>query len=46
MRTKKSIKNLIFNVFQQVIGILTGFILPPLIITNYGSSLVIMLLLL
>ena len=38
MRTKKSIKNLIFNVFQQVIGILTGFILPPLIITNYGSS--------
>ena len=38
MRTKKSIKNLIFNVFQQVIGILTGFLLPPLIITNYGSS--------
>ena len=38
MRAKKSLKNLIFNVFQQLIGILTGFLLPPLIISNYGSS--------
>ena len=38
MRAKKSLKNLIFNVIQQLIGILTGFLLPPLIISNYGSS--------
>lgn len=38
MRAKKSLKNLVFNVFQQLIGILTGFLLPPLIIANYGSS--------
>ena len=38
MRAKKSLKNLIFNVFQQIVGTITGFILPPLIISNFGSS--------
>ena len=38
MRAKKSLKNLFFNVIQQVIGIVTGFVLPPLIISNYGSA--------
>ena len=38
MRAKKSIVNLFFNLLQQVIGIITGFVLPPLIISNYGSN--------
>lgn len=38
MRTKRSIKNLLFNVFQQAIGILTSFLLPPMLITYYGSA--------
>lgn len=38
MRTKKSFINLFFNLVQQFIGIVIGFILPPLIITNYGSG--------
>lgn len=38
MRAKKSLKNLIFNVFQQIISIITGFLLPPLLVSNYGSS--------
>ncbi len=38
MRAKKSLKNLFFNIIQQVISIATGFILPPLIIQNYGSA--------
>ena len=38
MRARKSLKNLVFNVLQQVISIITGFILPPLIVTNYGST--------
>lgn len=38
MRAKKSLKNLIYNIIQQVIGVITGFILPPLIVANYGSA--------
>lgn len=38
MRAKKSIVNLFFNLLQQIIGIITGFVLPPLIISNYGSN--------
>ena len=38
MRAKKTLKNLIFNLLQQIVSIVTGFILPPLIIHNYGSS--------
>lgn len=38
MRAKKSFINLIFNIIQQFIGIIIGFILPPLIVSNYGSS--------
>lgn len=38
MRAKKSLKNLIFNVFQQMISVLTGFLLPPLIVQGYGSA--------
>ncbi len=38
MRAKKTLKNLIFNLLQQIVSIVTGFILPPLIIQNYGSS--------
>lgn len=38
MRAKKSLKNLIFNIFQQIVGTITGFILPPLIISTFGSS--------
>ena len=38
MRAKKSLKNLIFNIFQQMISVLTGFLLPPLIVANYGSA--------
>lgn len=39
MRTKKAFKNLIFNLFQQVVGIITSFLLPPLIIGHFGSAL-------
>lgn len=38
MRAKKSFKNLIFNIIQQIIGIFTSFLLPPLIIKNFGST--------
>lgn len=38
MRAKKSFINLFFNLVQQFIGIIIGFVLPPLIITNYGSG--------
>ncbi|MCI8444909.1 MAG: hypothetical protein HFG15_00575, partial [Bacilli bacterium] len=38
MRTKKAFKNLVFNLVQQVIGIVTSFILPPLIIGKFGSA--------
>lgn len=38
MRAKKSLKNLFFNILQQMVSIITGFVLPPLIVTNYGSA--------
>lgn len=38
MRTKKAFKNLVFNLVQQVIGIVTNFILPPMIIGTFGSA--------
>lgn len=38
MRTKKALKNLIFNLIQQCITIICGFILPPLIIGKFGSA--------
>ncbi len=37
MRTKRTIKNMIFNVLQQVVGIIVNFILPPMIISHFGS---------
>lgn len=39
MRTKKAFKNLLFNVIQQLVNIITGFILPPLIVGTFGSAL-------
>lgn len=38
MRTKKAFKNLVFNFIQQLVGIITSFIVPPLIISKFGSS--------
>ena len=37
MRTKRTIKNMLFNVFQQIVGIIVSFILPPMIISHFGS---------
>lgn len=39
MRTKKSIKNIFYNLVQQIVGIITSFIIPPLIIAKFGSAL-------
>lgn len=38
MRAKKSLINLIFNIIQQFISVVIGFVLPPLIVSNYGSA--------
>ncbi|TDW13949.1 O-antigen/teichoic acid export membrane protein [Breznakia blatticola] len=38
MRTKKALKNIVFNFIQQLIGIVVNFILPPLIIGRFGDS--------
>lgn len=38
MRAKKTFKNLIFNLLQQVVAIITNFIVPPLIIGKFGSA--------
>ncbi len=38
MRAKKTLKNLIFNLLQQMVAIITNFIVPPLIIGKFGSS--------
>ncbi|WP_075878191.1 polysaccharide biosynthesis protein [Merdibacter massiliensis] len=38
MRTRKTLINLFFNFIQQLVGIITNFILPPLLISNFGSS--------
>lgn len=39
MRTRKTFINIIFNFLQQIIGVITGLILPPLIVGKFGSSL-------
>lgn len=38
MRGKKAVKNISFSIIQQLTAILCGFIVPKLIISNYGSS--------
>lgn len=38
MRTKKALKNLLFSFIQQLVGIVTSFIVPPLIIGTFGSA--------
>lgn len=38
MRSKKAIKNIITSVALQLITIVCGFIIPKLIISNYGSN--------
>lgn len=38
MRAKKTLKNLIFNLLQQFIAIITNFVITPLIIGSFGSS--------
>ena len=38
MRAKKTLKNLIFNLLQQMVAIVTNFIVPPLIIGYFGSA--------
>lgn len=37
MRTKKAFKNIVFSIFQQIVGILSSFVIPPLIIGTFGS---------
>lgn len=39
MRIKKALKNLVFNVIQQVINILVNFIMPPILVSTFGSTL-------
>ena len=38
MRAKKTLRNLIFNFLQQMVAIVTNFIIPPLIIGHFGSA--------
>lgn len=38
MRTKKTIQNIIASLLAQVVTIISGFIIPRLIISTYGSS--------
>lgn len=38
MRSKKAIKNILSSLFQQLIAILCGLILPKAIISTYGSN--------
>lgn len=38
MRTKKAILNIIASLLLQVIVLICGFIVPKLIITNFGSK--------
>lgn len=38
MRRKRLIKNIVFTFGYQIIAIITGFILPKIIIQNYGSE--------
>ena len=38
MRIRKALKNLLFNVLQQIVNILVNFIMPPIIISTFGSA--------
>ena len=38
MRSKKAIKNIIVSLFQQIVTIICGLILPRAIIGTYGSN--------
>lgn len=38
MRSKKAIKNIIVSLFQQIVTIICGLILPRAIIGAYGSG--------
>lgn len=37
-RTKRALKNSIFNMLQQIVSIITNIILPPIIIASFGST--------
>lgn len=38
MRLKKALKNLIFNVLQQFINIIVNFLMPPVLVASFGST--------
>ena len=38
MRSKKALKNMVFSILHQIVNIVCGFIVPKLIISNFGSS--------
>ena len=38
MRFKKALKNLIFNVLQQVVNIIVNFVMPPILVSTFGST--------
>ena len=38
MRSKKAIKNILVSLFQQIITIICGLVLPKAILGAYGSS--------
>ena len=38
MRIKKAFRNLIFNILQQFVNILVNFLMPPIIVSSYGST--------
>ena len=38
MRSKRALKNIIVSVLLQVITVICGFIVPRLIIKNFGSN--------
>ena len=38
MRTKKALYNIVTNLFLQLTVIVYGFIIPKIIISNYGSN--------
>lgn len=38
MRTKKAFKNLLFSLVQQIVLIATNFLMPPILIANFGSA--------
>ena len=38
MRTKRAVYNIFFNLLLQIVVIVYGFIVPKIIISNYGSE--------